>query len=341
MKAKCLMNKKIVITFCIAIVTLLFSTNIIFKSFYNHHIYAIIHSILYKITNQFPYPFVLIYIILFVCILIYIINKSNQKFLNIIVVFLWQIILFYWLWGFNYGNNLFETTDNKNNNLIDSNYIKEAFINQRKNLNEIKNKIIANKVVAEPNEKELQAALIKACIILKLPSKYYVKIRELKPNGILLRNGISGIFIPFSHEGHIDAGLTNIEKSFVKLHEMSHGASITDEGEANFVAYIAAIQSNNLHIQYSAALEYWYLLSKWIKKHNKFLYFQEQNLLSKQVSQDIELIKNNNQKYYSKISKVGNSINDIYLKTQGIQSGNNSYDELLIHILEWKMKHKQ
>lgn len=340
MKAKCHMNKKIIITFCFVFVTLFFSIYKNFKILYNQHIYVFIHSVLYKITHHFPFPFALIYIILFVCIILYIFNKTKEKFLNIIIVFLWQIILFYWLWGFNYGNNLFETTNNKNNSLIDSFYINEAFTNQRKNLNEIKNKIIANKVV-EPNEKELQAALIKACIILKLPSKYYVKIRELKPNGILLRNGISGIFIPFSHEGHIDAGLTDIEKPFVKLHEMSHGASITDEGEANFVAYIAAIQSNNLHIQYSAALEYWYLLSKWIKQHNKSLYFQELNLLSKQVSQDIKHIKNNNQKYYSKLSKVGNNLNDIYLKTQGIQSGNNSYDELLYHILDWKIKQKQ
>jgi len=325
---------------CLMFATYLLSESNAFIFWYQNNLYPFIHHVFYSLTSKLSFPAIGLYIVLFFLVLLWIIIKKKDKFWNILSLILSQIILFYWFWGFNYNGKTINEKFNLNRITIQDSILFEAYSAQRVQLNEMRNNIDTRHIQTWTIP-ELVMLSAKAQQILHIPSQTNISVRLLKPKGILLRNGISGIFMPFFHEAHVDSGLTDWEKPFVILHEMSHVAGITDEGEASFTAYIAAMQSNNYWIQYSASLEYWFMLSKQVHVKNKNLKQQEQNLLSPAVKNDIETIKANNRKYATSMAKTANTMNDWYLKSQGVQAGTKSYDELLKNILAWKIKYKQ
>jgi len=73
----------------------------------------------------------------------------------------------------------------------------------------------------------------------QIPTVGRVRVRELRPSGILLRISTAGVYIPFVCEGHIDAGLHATQYPFTMAHEMSHGYGIADEGTCNFTGVVA------------------------------------------------------------------------------------------------------
>ncbi len=66
-----------------------------------------------------------------------------------------------------------------------------------------------------------------------------VKCVETGGNGLLRKLGASGIYIPYTGQGHCDATYTDHVKLMIKAHETAHGYGITDEGEADYVAFMS------------------------------------------------------------------------------------------------------
>lgn len=72
--------------------------------------------------------------------------------------------------------------------------------------------------------------------------------------------GIDGLFSPFSHEPIINNGLLAVERPFVIAHELAHVRGYPDEGDANFIALLATLMSENPHLRYSGWLHLWLYL---------------------------------------------------------------------------------
>jgi hypothetical protein len=62
----------------------------------------------------------------------------------------------------------------------------------------------------------------------------------------------TGIYSPFSGEAFINIENIKITLPFIMAHEMAHGYGFTDEGTANFLAYLACEKSEDPAIRYSA-----------------------------------------------------------------------------------------
>ena len=91
--------------------------------------------------------------------------------------------------------------------------------------------------------------------------------RRIFPKGILMRFSTAGIYIPFSGEGHVDAGMLPVQLPFTMAHELAHGFGVTNEGECNFVAYLACKDSDDPVIRYSGLLSYWrYIASEYRRR---------------------------------------------------------------------------
>jgi hypothetical protein len=158
--------------------------------------------------------------------------------------------------------------------------------------------------------------------------------RQIKPNGLLFRFGISGIYMPYIGESTIDNALHPLEKPFSMAHEMAHGYGWTEEATANFVAYLTCTQSDDLLTRYSGYLSYYrYVASNFKRKFpEEYKVFREKLPIG--IKNDLTAINNRINQYPDWFDTSG--INDVYLKSQGVTEGVESYARIVVLVHSWR-----
>jgi hypothetical protein len=74
-------------------------------------------------------------------------------------------------------------------------------------------------------------------------------------NFYLSATGIDGFTDPFAHEVILNSELLPIERPFVLGHEWAHLAGFADESEANFIALLTCVRSDDAAVRYAGWLE--------------------------------------------------------------------------------------
>ncbi|WP_226390107.1 DUF3810 domain-containing protein [Penaeicola halotolerans] len=164
------------------------------------------------------------------------------------------------------------------------------------------------------------------------------RTKSLRPNGLLRKFGIAGIYVPFFGESYIDNSLHTVDKPFTIAHELSHAYGITHEGEANLMAYIACSKAEDPRLRYSAELRLFRYLLNDLLKMSEAAYAETVSSMSRSVRNDILSIYKNSQLYKPFSIEISKKTNDIYLKTQGVKAGIKSYQELPQLVYEWKTR---
>jgi hypothetical protein len=158
------------------------------------------------------------------------------------------------------------------------------------------------------------------------------------PPGFMRKMGILGIYFPFTGESYIDPTLHPLEKPFTVAHEMAHSYGVTNEGEANFIAWVICSNSDDFLLKYSGHLrllmyqlrDYYRMAPdeyrEWIKKLEPGL---RADLISIQKASDAI-------KPFS--IELSRKSNDIFLKSQGVKAGINSYQQLPMLAFAWRQR---
>ena len=79
------------------------------------------------------------------------------------------------------------------------------------------------------------------------------------PKPVMASRGLSmmrvgGIYIPFTFEATVNAHMPDFNIPFIMLHELAHFHGFMREDEANFIAYLASREMDDLVFQYSGVL---------------------------------------------------------------------------------------
>jgi hypothetical protein len=133
--------------------------------------------------------------------------------------------------------------------------------------------------------------------------------------------GIDGVFNPFGHEPVISDSLLDIEKPFVMAHELAHVRGYPDEGEANLVAMLSTIMSENPALQYSGWIALWlYVRSR-----------QLDELLDAGPRDDLRRIfERARSEQVRWISYMQSLILDLFLKANSVEEGVRSYSQVVL-----------
>ncbi|MBR5514632.1 MAG: DUF3810 domain-containing protein [Clostridia bacterium] len=178
--------------------------------------------------------------------------------------------------------------------------------------------------------KELNAKLNQA---YKKACKKYEFIPDLKSNVKLLAvspimtyTHISGIYTYYTGEANINFNYPDYTAPYTMAHEMAHQRGAAPEDEANFVAFLVCMESNDIYIRYSAYLSmYEYLLSAYYEAdaegYNAHISKTDLTVRREMIAFSEFFSKYQN----SGASKVSNAINDTYLKASGEKAGAKSY----------------
>lgn len=138
---------------------------------------------------------------------------------------------------------------------------------------------------------------------------------------------ITGVyFAPFG-ESNINMLQTNAELPFTIAHELAHSKGIIRENDANMVALYLTLTSDNYYLRYSGYIN-WFTSLFNISKYSddKSMYSR----LAREIDPNIFKNWNYMSKYWDEhdlANRIGDFINDLYLKLQGTKNGSDDYSD--------------
>lgn len=146
--------------------------------------------------------------------------------------------------------------------------------------------------------------------------------------------GLSGYFGPFFNEIHLNYYLLPIDYPYVLAHEKAHQFGITSEAEANLVAFIICVRSDDKRLKYSG---YQSLLLYFLRDASRMKGFRDyMSKIDKRVLEDLRY----KQKYYDGLENKGlsdiqSAVDNSYLKMNNIEKGVKNYNQVVSLVITW------
>ena len=145
-----------------------------------------------------------------------------------------------------------------------------------------------------------------------------------------LRAGVDGMIDPFFLETLIASDLLPFERPFIVAHEWSHLAGIADEGEANFVGWLACARGSPA-AQYSGWLFLYRELAAAVPEHDRPSVAAR---LGPGPRADLRAIRERFLRHVNpRVSAAGWRVYDSYLKANRVAAGAASYEEVVRLVL--------
>jgi len=136
---------------------------------------------------------------------------------------------------------------------------------------------------------------------------------------------ISGVYTFFTGEANLNTNYPYFVNVFTTAHEMAHQRGIARENEANFMAYLVCILSDDPYMQYSGYLNMYEYLASPLYKASPVKYREAVAGLDSRVRYDLDCYSAFFDRYRdSAASDVSDAVNNTYLKLQGTE-GTKSY----------------
>lgn len=143
-----------------------------------------------------------------------------------------------------------------------------------------------------------------------------------------------GVISPFLLESHISKELIYSELPFILAHEKSHLYGYANETEANYIAFITCINSDNDYLQYSAYTQILrYFLLEYKRNHTEEEYKELYKKLDDGIRKEYSRQYQRYQKYNTAFSKNLYKLYNIYLRTNNVPEGVKSYSRVVQMIL--------
>lgn len=183
-------------------------------------------------------------------------------------------------------------------------------------------------------------------------SGYYPRPKPLLASWLFSVTQLAGMYCPFTIEANYNADMVAYNIPHTICHELSHLKGFMREDEANFIGYLASIESESEVYQYSGAMLGWiyatnalYSVSQIPLEDGTSLTGAEgYALLAGQLNERARADMNaNNQfwdKYESTVAEVANQVNDAYLKINSQEDGVKSYGRVVDLMLAYYRKNE-
>ena len=156
--------------------------------------------------------------------------------------------------------------------------------------------------------------------------------REPKPlliSFLMRYTNYTGFYFPFTGEANINILAPRSQIPATVLHEFVHQRGIASENEANFLAILAGIKSENPIFAYSAYLMGYSYLANALNRAAPELFREIHDSLNDYVRADLANIRNYHARQNPVAVRVTNVIYNQMLRSYGEESGIRSYGEVV------------
>lgn len=185
-------------------------------------------------------------------------------------------------------------------------------------------------VILPYNDKELAEIFVKEFERIGTFNGYLMaytpKYKKIGTSMVMNYTQTSGIAIAPTGEANLNKYTPTNWKLITIAHELAHIKGVMNENDANMVAYYLALTSDNIYLRYAGFM---YSASRLME----IAYFNLDNDTYKEIYDlyPLEARKERNKEYNfwreydTKIEKVSDFFNDMYLKLSGVKDGINNY----------------
>jgi hypothetical protein len=318
------------------------------EHFYKGQLYPLVRTMLNVLFGYSPIPaifFIAAVILIYILAVVFYawkgraFRKGAIRILNLFIIIL---SAFFWLWGIHYS--LPSPTVDVRSDKIEI-QAEDVLQTMEKALS-FRRLVLQDTDSISPEwpvllEQELQRNHLQwlhegIALLGYPPLKAAIKVRYW-PKGTLLRVGVSGIYLPFTGEPTMDRALHVLRMPSTALHEWGHSMGFTGEGDCNLIAYLAAMQSDNAFVKYSALLERMrdemYLLAMMDFE----AYEEVKTAIPDAINSDMMSIRMHHSQFRGKLTNVGYWMNDQYLKSLGVEDGIDDYWNWILKLKKLNM----
>ena len=150
---------------------------------------------------------------------------------------------------------------------------------------------------------------------------------------------IAGIYSPFTGEANVNPNTASALLPFSMTHEMAHRLGYAAEQDANFVAFLACMASDDPGIRYSGARGVYGYCVRHIESYEMLMTLSNNmtpyyNLDTLQAIEKVAYMDEDVVKITAPISE---KTNDTYLKVNGQAEGTGSYGRVAELVIAWRL----
>lgn len=318
-----------------------------FAQWYSKHIYPVWVGSTGRMAGLFPFSVseVLLYVLL-IWIAVRgaanvnrVVRKKNGK--EILYSWFWSLFLtaavLFCLYEVNCGVNYHRQSFSESSGILLREYsaeeLREVCLRLTDEVNELSPQTERDSEgvmrVSKTAGKEAVAAMKSLGGTYEELSGYYPKPKGLMVPWILSVQNLSGIYSPFTVEANYNSGMTDYNIPFTMCHELSHLRGFMQEQEANFIAFLACRESQDINFRYSGNLMGWIYCMNVLRKTDYEEWEKVRALLSREAEADLAANREFWGKYDGAVAEVSNRVNDTYLKANGQSEGVKSYNRMV------------
>ena len=137
---------------------------------------------------------------------------------------------------------------------------------------------------------------------------------------------ITGVYTFFTGEANINVNFPDYTIPYTAAHELAHQRGIAREDEANFIAFLVCIESEDAYIRYSAYLNLYEYVVSALYSADKELYKENYAKQPKSIIEERIAFSKFFDKYRENtVANISEATNNAYLQSQGATQGTRSY----------------
>ena len=146
------------------------------------------------------------------------------------------------------------------------------------------------------------------------------RVKPIATEGAMSSLHLLGVYTYFTGESNINVHYPDFNVPFTTAHEFAHQRGIARENEANFIAFLVCLESDDDFIRYSGYLRLYEYLASALYRTNAERYRELLDLMSESVRGELIADREVAEKYKDGfLGKLSRKVNDTYLKINGTE----------------------
>ena len=179
---------------------------------------------------------------------------------------------------------------------------------------------------AEMNQKLLDA-YDRFCQKQNFIDHFYSRVKPVMLSEPMSYTHITGVYTFFTGEANVNVNFPDYTIPYTAAHELAHQRGIAREDEANFVAFLVCMESEDPYIRYSGCLNLYEYVLLALRSASPRLYRDSYSRLPEQIRAEEAAYSAFFKKYEKNVAaSVSQSVNNSYLQSQGAAEGTRSYN---------------
>lgn len=178
----------------------------------------------------------------------------------------------------------------------------------------------------EMNSK-LMDAYARFCSTHSFPDHFYSRTKRVMLSEPMSYTHITGVYSFFTGEANINVNFPDYTIPYTAAHELAHQRGVAREDEANMIAFLVCLESDDAYIRYSGLLSVFEYVTSALYSADRSAYRTVWGTAGANVRQEENAYAVFFEKYRENAAAtVSNTVNNAYLQSQGSKEGSRSYN---------------